>query len=40
MDTATLQAITLGCSKNKVDTEHLLAAMPFCLKNGTGRRMS
>ena len=25
MDTATIQAITLGCSKNKVDTEHLLA---------------
>ena len=27
MDTATLQAITLGCSKNKVDTEHLLAQL-------------
>ena len=27
MDTATIQAITLGCSKNKVDTEHLLAQL-------------
>ena len=27
MNTATIQAITLGCSKNKVDTEHLLAQL-------------
>ena len=26
-----LKVITLGCSKNSVDTEHLLAALPAAL---------
>ena len=35
-----LKVITLGCSKNSVDTEHLLAALPadaFCVADGDER---
>ena len=38
--TKTIQVITLGCSKNTVDTEHLLAQLPSAVSGSDGNSLS